>query len=65
MLSLREEAGLADLTLADIDEALRNVRATLRQRLTVHQREAAEQYRDYLLDRRLVLCAVYGSYSKV
>ena len=62
MLSLLEEAGLNDLTVADVDEALRNVRNTLTLRLTARQRELCEDYRDRLLDRRLVLCAASKSH---
>ena len=57
MLSLREEAGLDDLDLASIDEALRNVRTTLKLRLTTRQRELCQDYLDHLLDRRQILCA--------
>lgn len=49
-------------TISDIDEALANVRDTLKLRLTPHQREFCEDYRDQLLDRRLQLCAASKSF---
>lgn len=51
-------------TIADIDEALANVRVTLKLKLTKHQREFCEDYRDQLLDRRLQLCARSASSSR-
>lgn len=63
MLGLRE--ALTTDTVADIDEALANVRVTLKLKLTPHQREFCEDYRDQLLDRRLQLCARSASSSRM
>lgn len=50
-----------DLTVEEIDEALDRVRTTLQRRLSVHQREYVEDYRDRLLDRRILLTAANAS----
>lgn len=44
----------AELTLAEIDEAITSARATLRARMPIEQREAVEDYLDNLLGQRSV-----------